>query len=287
MKKNLNKIVIGISVLVAIGIGSLIILNNNKETKPEEVVKVTETVEVPKEETKVVEEVLPEEEASEPEEKEFLVMKKDYWNEASPLPTKVAVKEESTEVASEVENNVVVEEPVVENNVIVEEPVAEEMKAITTGTETTVASSSPDFSSSANLQAVKASADAQIHTECGGGNEGTGFILTPDCAYITYFGKIADDICRISYNDSTVVLVVNAELNDMAWNCMSAAMSEIFANGSTLIAECRKDCESSNTKYGAENEWVIIDGVSTTIDILSPEDLGAAGLGSIVYTFKR
>lgn len=295
MKKNIKKIVIGIIILSIIGIGAYAFFNKEESTIPE--VEVTETIEsveevIVPEETEIVEPEVIEEETIEaieiventetkPEGKTLNVYDAKKFLEENKTFDTVTVSAKGTE--SEVET------PVIETEVVesVEEPEVSEIMSNNELIETTVVSVDVDFSTSSNLQAIKLSADEQIHAECGGGNEYTGFILTPDTVYISYFGAIADNICTVRKNENTVTLTINAELNDLAWNCMSAALSEIFPNGATLASACRKDCENGTGGYAAENQWVVIDGVATTVNVLDPEEAGAANLGSIIYTFKR
>lgn len=291
MKKNIIKIsVIGIIILGVIGVGTYFTMNKEESTAPDVVVEETIETEwiVPQAKEASKPEVLePEVEVIEEETVEAIDV---VENTEEKPKRKVSVKDvkkflrernsfDTVEVSAESVDKV---EEVAEVESITIETVNTNQAV-----ETTVSSVDANFASSANLQAIKASADAQIHAECGGGNEHTGFILTPDTAYISYFGAIADNICTVRMNSDTVSLTINAELNDLAWNCMSAALSEVFPNGATLAAACRKDCENGTGGYGAENQWVVIDGVATTVDVLAPEDAGAANLGSIIYTFRR
>lgn len=292
MKKNSKKIIIGVIILVALGIGAYFFLTNEKEElvdnsdKVEWIVPeglkskpVEETEEVVEPETVESTEIVESEETENAESsnrtlsvydaKQFLEGKKTHTveisteNEVSTEPEII----ESVEVAEPVE--------VISNEVTYSEP---------SGTGNT---SAVNFAGSANLQAVKANADAQIHAECGGGNENTGFILETSHAYVTYHGKQDFVQCSIGVEGDTVKVVINSNLNDIAWECIGATLSEVFPNGYTLASAARRDCENGNGGYGAENEWVVIDGISSTVDVMQPDEVGAAAYGTIIYTFKR
>ena len=264
----------------------------NKTLETEEVTVVESVEESTPAEEEVIEEVEEEKEAAgegkkinafdaqlfyESQNEPSPIVSTEYWEESEAESTEV--KEPEIEIIESAESVPADEEPAAStensNNIVYSEPVG-------TGN-----SSSIDFTSSSNLQTVKADADAKIHAECGGGNENTGFIIESDTTYITYHGKQDFVQCSVSVVGDKVSVSVNTNLNDVAWGCIGATLSEIFPNGYTLASAMRNDCESGTGGYGNENEWVSIDGVSSTVKTMSENEVGAPAYGSIIYIFQR
>lgn len=255
-----NKIrIIVICFIVFIGITGVILLSKPKKVKENNNIK-SEVSEVIK--TKVVEKNNDETETEENEtvaKNDNLIIKNDYWETTSSAPQNTKFTKEETAVEYKEESSEQYTEKIIQEIPVVEIPVVETIEVVENevlGTEnqtneviTTVSSTTPDFSSSTNMQAIKASADLVFQADGAADNEASGLILKPTECYVSYFGRAYADICGVYLNNDTniVNLVVNARLNDTAWNCMSAAMSEIFPNGATLVAAARQDCESSNT----------------------------------------
>ena len=165
----------------------------NKTLETEEVTVVESVEESTPAEEEVIEEVEEEKEAAgegkkinafdaqlfyESQNEPSPIVSTEYWEESEAESTEV--KEPEIEIIESAESVPADEEPAAStensNNIVYSEPVG-------TGN-----SSSIDFTSSSNLQTVKADADAKIHAECGGGNENTGFIIESDTTYITYHG---------------------------------------------------------------------------------------------------
>lgn len=290
MKKNLNKIIIGISVLVVVGIGSVIIINNKESNEEVEVVETIET-EVTYEAAEPVVKA-PEVEAPEAEIKE-VVVKQEYWKQASPLPVSYPVAEE-TEV---VEQDVVAKAPEVievESTVIKEEAPATESNYDVTAQaslsetghydaakDVTEFASTPiscvDFASNANLIALQAQVNPLIDADGGCNN---GFILKNGKAIVSYVGEAYYVDCSIGTDGTKATLTIGCNLNDIAWQCMTAVMNEIYpGKGDVLISEVKADCISGTNTYSTLDSWTEFNGLHTKCVVDTNDNM-------LVYVFK-